>query len=455
MKSNDKSTHGYIYIMTNYFYGDIVKIGHTQDKPDVRANKLTRETGVLGEFVVEWYAEVSNSKIGEQLIHQLFHEFHLDKEYFHIELEETIKLFEDKLKKFFTDETVIPVRPPKPKLKQKSEKERTILEVIDITRKRNLEAIPQDEMKQLRDKLLYNPEKYFKEIYNEILFSFMKSINLETVQTNENIDKKSWGYIYLNLNNSFSKWAFEKEHTFVKKKTSVYVQEEENNEDELLKEEERFFIRMPYFSFKNNLQFGEIFTSVLRKHGISSSYKVTEIVTPIVSFYENEEDEEDGYESKKTKQIKTPEEVFDIGTILNGDNIDETAYESNQSFLIAYYSDWDSNELRAIINLYGKIIFRDIRIIHEYIPEFGMFIVEIRGEQYVGEEIFYEYDLNSDTDYCAVINLSGQIIIAFTEEIITYDEEEKGFYIGYSDELIFPSMSTDYNHFGQVHMNFK
>ena len=275
MKTIHKSTHGYIYIMTNYLYGDIVKIGHTQGNPEVRADKLTRETGVLGEFVVEWYAELSNSKIGEQLIHNLFDKFHIDKEYFHIELEEAIKLFEDKLKKFFTDETVIPVRPQKPKLKQKSERERKIFEVIDATRKRNLEDIYQSEIKQLREKLLYKSNEYFKEIYNELDKYFWEFIEDSSKLKNFEYLIDYTGNIYLPMNNNFSKWLvkeFEEEKIFDNSISFGYDDQFDNFED--CPEETNILIEIPVF-LGDMSKYGQGFVEILQKHGISCHFEVS------------------------------------------------------------------------------------------------------------------------------------------------------------------------------------
>jgi hypothetical protein len=263
--------------MTNYLYGDTVKIGHTQDKPDVRANNLTRQTGVLGEFVVEWYAELSNSKIGEQLLHQLFDKFHIDKEYFYIELEEAIKLFEDKLKKFFTEESVIPVRPPKPKLKQKSERERKILEVVDLTRKRNLEAIHQIEINQLRDKLLYNSNEYFKKIYSELSEYFSKNVDTLTNTKDPKYLFDSVCEIYLPMNNNFSKWLgkeFEEQKIFDKTIDFGYDDQFDNLDD--CAEEVNIVIMIPCL-LGNLSAIGEGFVQVLQNHGISSHFEVFKI----------------------------------------------------------------------------------------------------------------------------------------------------------------------------------
>ena len=86
MKRNIEDICGYVYIMTNHCYPNLIKIGQTIKKPDVRANELSKSTGVIGEFVVEWFAEVPNRKFGEILGHNLFKKKQFQKEFFNLEV---------------------------------------------------------------------------------------------------------------------------------------------------------------------------------------------------------------------------------------------------------------------------------------------------------------------------------------------------------------------------------
>ena len=47
----------YIYIFTNPEKPELVKVGRTNKHPEIRANELSRQTGTIGKFVVEWHLE--------------------------------------------------------------------------------------------------------------------------------------------------------------------------------------------------------------------------------------------------------------------------------------------------------------------------------------------------------------------------------------------------------------
>lgn len=72
----------YVYILANPEHPGIVKIGKSKFHPDKRANQLTRYSGVLGEFKVEWFKEVEDSTIIEKVLHFVFRKFRFQKEFF-------------------------------------------------------------------------------------------------------------------------------------------------------------------------------------------------------------------------------------------------------------------------------------------------------------------------------------------------------------------------------------
>lgn len=437
MKSNQKTTHGYVYIMTNYFYGNLLKIGHTQNRPDVRANDLTRQTGVLGDFIVEWYAEVSNCKIAEQLIHLLFDNYKVAKEFFHVDLEESIVIMENKLTSVFTNENVKSHRPPKPSLKQRSDKELQIKDILNLSRHNFIDIQPnesascQQKVNDLRYKLLYRPEIYFKEIQKE-LEEYCLNFNQKKIDQNDNItETKTIGYLYFPLNNSFSKWLHKQEDIFVKD-TIFESRREINDESEtnFYEEEVCFSIIIPLSNFELCSIYAEGFIEILRKHGISCNYKISDLDALIkndVCVYCDDE--------TNIWYFKTSQKTYNLNKILD-DHVFEVDFldENKKDIVIVGYSDWDSNELRAIINKSGEIIYKGIRSIESYIADQDLFILIINSDQVHGD-LYYYHGLKSDERYYLVINIHGEMIIEFTEDRITYDEEEKGFYIGNNEEL--------------------
>ena len=76
----------YIYILGNTKNLDIIKVGETNRHPETRAIELTKQTGTIGKYFVEWSMEVPASKLAERVAHYKLKEFHFqeDKEQFEI-----------------------------------------------------------------------------------------------------------------------------------------------------------------------------------------------------------------------------------------------------------------------------------------------------------------------------------------------------------------------------------
>jgi hypothetical protein len=61
----------YVYLFTNEKNPGLVKIGKTDSHPEVRAQQLTRQTGVIGKYEVYWFKEVPDSDICYVIITKL------------------------------------------------------------------------------------------------------------------------------------------------------------------------------------------------------------------------------------------------------------------------------------------------------------------------------------------------------------------------------------------------
>lgn len=78
---------GFIYIFSNSEYSGLLKIGKTKKNPILRADQLSKHTGAIGSFNLEWHREVSEMDIAEIFIHFTFRKFHFQKEFFKIDIE--------------------------------------------------------------------------------------------------------------------------------------------------------------------------------------------------------------------------------------------------------------------------------------------------------------------------------------------------------------------------------
>ena len=82
-----------VYILTNEAMPGIVKVGQTHKTPEVRAQELSRETGVASQYVVVYKAFVSNYENVEKTVHGRLKSAgkHYNKEFFRCEPTEAAK----------------------------------------------------------------------------------------------------------------------------------------------------------------------------------------------------------------------------------------------------------------------------------------------------------------------------------------------------------------------------
>tara|TARA_A100001015_G_C14824436_1_gene646086 strand:- start:24 stop:983 length:960 start_codon:yes stop_codon:yes gene_type:complete len=87
----------HIYIFSNKSYSNnTFKIGWTSDDPEIRAEQLSADTGVLYPFKVEYSKRFKDAEKVEKKIHKHFNEFRIrkNKEYFEVEKEKIITYIE-------------------------------------------------------------------------------------------------------------------------------------------------------------------------------------------------------------------------------------------------------------------------------------------------------------------------------------------------------------------------
>ena len=95
---------GFVYILSNDNSPNIIKIGKTTKEPIFRVQQLNRQTGVIGNYKLEWSKECEDIDILEKVLHYIFRDFRIKKEFFEIDLEEAIKAAEKVINAFLNIE---------------------------------------------------------------------------------------------------------------------------------------------------------------------------------------------------------------------------------------------------------------------------------------------------------------------------------------------------------------
>lgn len=72
---------GWVYIITNRSMPNVLKVGFTERKPDVRAKELDG-TGLPTSYSVMYAIEVSKPRAVEREAHKLLNQHHIGKEWF-------------------------------------------------------------------------------------------------------------------------------------------------------------------------------------------------------------------------------------------------------------------------------------------------------------------------------------------------------------------------------------
>jgi len=99
MKNSDNK--GFIYIFSKSDQPDLIKVGKSTKNPILRAEQLSKQTSASGQFKVEWYMEVPDIDIAENICHFRLKEFHYNKEYFKIQFDEAKQILTIELVNFF------------------------------------------------------------------------------------------------------------------------------------------------------------------------------------------------------------------------------------------------------------------------------------------------------------------------------------------------------------------
>lgn len=87
----------WVYILSNPSMPGMVKIGYTNNEPDVRVKEINRATGIPTDFVVEFALPCVNGYEVEQLVHEELEDLRVNnrKEFFKVSVEDAIYLIQE------------------------------------------------------------------------------------------------------------------------------------------------------------------------------------------------------------------------------------------------------------------------------------------------------------------------------------------------------------------------
>jgi T5orf172 domain len=83
---------GFVYVLLNTSFPDLVKIGRTEKTAEIRAKQL-QTTGVPTPFIVVYDELVSNCEVVENILHSRFASYRasLDREFFRVPVREAVR----------------------------------------------------------------------------------------------------------------------------------------------------------------------------------------------------------------------------------------------------------------------------------------------------------------------------------------------------------------------------
>ncbi|MEK7424894.1 MAG: GIY-YIG nuclease family protein [Actinomycetota bacterium] len=103
------SDFGFVYVLTNEYMPDLVKIGCTERSPAARADELSKPSGVPAPFVVRCYIEVREFQAVEKALHKWLNALRINpsREFFEDALLDAVRwMFWHPQRVSFTDCTI-------------------------------------------------------------------------------------------------------------------------------------------------------------------------------------------------------------------------------------------------------------------------------------------------------------------------------------------------------------
>jgi hypothetical protein len=118
-------------------------------------------------------------------------------------------------------------------------------------------------------------------------------------------------------------------------------------------------------------------------------------------------------------------EIVDLRKVLADGIIECVWQDEDRDFIVAFYYEWDTTELFAIIDKNGDVVKRGISEIIDYVEDAKVFIVRFEG-RWLGAEQSY-YVVADDEWKMAVIKSDGNFLIEPKYSKIVLDEDEHVF----------------------------
>ena len=109
------ANHGFVYILSNLYMPDLIKIGCTERSPHARADELSKATGVPTPFQVMCYAEFEDFQSQERSLHGWLNHSRVNdsREFFEGVLRDAVRwLWHHPNRLAFCDATVGRIDPP-------------------------------------------------------------------------------------------------------------------------------------------------------------------------------------------------------------------------------------------------------------------------------------------------------------------------------------------------------
>ena len=287
-KQHQKKDEQYVYILSNPYYGNRLKVGRSTNHPEVRAKELSRLTGVIGEFYVEWSIEVPDSKSAEAMAHFVLKEYKFQKEFFSIDLNLAIeKLLVNLTRQFKIEKPEIykgskssfaptlPITTNQTKLKFRDENDEIEILKAQISRLESEKLHLEKGLCDVKKFIVTNPEIYFEQIWEEA--HFLAKSAADVTKKEFGSSKISWGFITFPVNNLFSNWLINSDHAVIK----VFQDGHENKEfghdfDSEYPVSLKLEIPFTYLSYECQSAYVEEFKRVMKDNYVTCHYWVAE-----------------------------------------------------------------------------------------------------------------------------------------------------------------------------------
>lgn len=127
-----------------------------------------------------------------------------------------------------------------------------------------------------------------------------------------------------------------------------------------------------------------------------------------------------------------------LNEALEEDILEVEFLDEEKGVLLVFYSNWDSMELYALMDIEGNVRMTGISTVEEYIKDHELLIVTINSS-YADEDMEHDDYNDSDEIFWTVLDIYGSVKIDSTQSPIKFYDDENIFVIERGDnEQIIP-----------------